>query len=143
MKSLSSALMAVVILAAPLAGIAQNMHKVLQPNDHPLNAPGATTIDAPPAGFDPIMASDHELAFHGFPPRPDQNANPKAYARWARAMKASKTRIVPTLEQTTIFHGPVKHAVAANSNAAESKLAPPPGTVKNALSYNWSGYVDV
>jgi len=58
-------------------------------------------------------------------------------------MKASKTRIVPHLEQTTVFHGPAKHANAAVSNAAESKLSPPPGVVKNALSYNWSGMVDV
>src|SRR5215472_1781387 len=142
-KSLSSALTAVLVLAAPLAGIAQNTQKVLRTNEHPLNIPGATTIEAPPLGFDPIMASDQDLAFHGFPPRPDQNAHPREYARWARAMKASKTRIVPTLEQTTLFHGPAQHAKAAVSNAAESKLAPPPGTVKNALSYNWSGYVDV
>src|ERR1700757_4782564 len=100
MKSLSSAITAVLVLAAPLATLAQNAqlaHK-LQPNEHALNLPGATTIEAPPAGFDPIAASDEELAYHGFPPRPNQTTEPKAYATWAKAMKASKVRVAPTLE---------------------------------------------
>ena len=85
MKTLSSALAAVVVLAMPLAGMAQNTPK-LQPNEHALNLPGATTIDAPAAGFDPITASAEELQRNGFPPRPDQNAEPKAYATWVKAM---------------------------------------------------------
>lgn len=92
MMSMSSALAAVLILAAPLAGIAQatqNTHKQ-PPNEHGLNLPGATTIDAPQAGFDPIAASGQDLAFHGSPPRPNPAADPKAYALWAKAMKASK-----------------------------------------------------
>ena len=88
MKNLSSALTAVLALTAPLA-IAQtalnapNAHK-LQPNEHALNIGGATTIEAPPAGFDPISASDEDLAYHGFPPRPNQNTEPKAFATWAK-----------------------------------------------------------
>jgi len=141
MKSLSSALAAVVVLAMPLAGMAQNTHK-LQPNEHALNIAGATTIDAPPAGFDPITASDEELAYHGFPPKPNATTEPKAYAIWVKAMKASKTRIVPNLEQTTIFHGPAKPGQAADPTAVE-KITAPAGDVKNvAYSYNWSGYVD-
>jgi len=143
MKSLSSALTAVLVLAAPLAGVAQNNLKHLQPNEHPLSLPGTTTIQAPPAGFDPLSASEEELAYHGFPPRPNQNTEPKAYEHWAKAMKASKTRLMPKLEQTTIFHGPAKLAKAATSTAVESRLSGPTGTVKNdATSSNWSGYVD-
>jgi Peptidase A4 family len=142
MKSLSSAIAAILVLAAPLAGIAQNTHK-LQPNEHLTNLPGATTIEAPPAGFDPIAASDEELQYHGFPPRPNQANEPKAYATWAKAMKASKTRIVPKLEQTTVFHGPAKPGKAANPTAVESSLSAPTGKVSNvSYSYNWSGYVD-
>jgi hypothetical protein len=139
MKSLSSALAAALVLAAPLAGIAQNAHKQLQPNEHALNLPGATTIDAPPAGFDPITASDEDLQYNGFPPRPNQNTQPKAYATWVKAIQASKTRVVPTLEQTTIFHGPAKPGKAVNPTAVEG----PAGKVSNtSYSYNWSGYVD-
>src|ERR1700747_1236531 len=98
MKSLSSALTAILVLAAPLAGYAPKQRS-MQPNEHALNLPGASTIEAPPAGFDPITASDEELAYHGFPPRPNQS-QAKAYATWVKAMKASKVRLVPKLEQT-------------------------------------------
>lgn len=138
MKSLTSALTAIVVLGAPLAALAINPQP-LPPNQHALNIPGATTIDAPPAGFDPITASDEELQYHGFPPRPNQTTEPKAYATWAKAISASKTRLVPTLEQTTIFHGPAKPAKASNPTAVEG----PAGKVSNiSASYNWSGYVD-
>jgi hypothetical protein len=148
MKSLSSALTAVVLLAAPLAGMTQNLaasgpHK-LQPNEHALNLPGATRFDAPPAGFDPITASDQDLQYHGFPPRPNQNTEPKAYATWVTAMQHSKSRIMPTLEQTAIFHGPVQQAKSSAVNSAavakNATLASLPSNAAN--SYNWSGYVD-
>ena len=140
MKTLSSALTAVVLLAAPLAGIAQNAPHKLQPNEHALNLPGATTIAAPPAGFDPLAASDEELAYYGFPPQPNKNTEPKAYSTWARAMQHSKTRIVPSLEQTAIFHGPMKQAKAQNAASVAGNLAL--GVPSNSNSYNWSGYVD-
>ena len=99
MKTLSLTTIATIILSTPLAALAVNA-KPLQPNEHPTNLAGITTIEAPPAGFDPINASDEELAYHGFPPRPNENTDPKAYATWARAMNASATRIVPKLEPT-------------------------------------------
>ena len=146
MKSLSSALTAVLVLAAPMATMAQLMtttpHK-LQPNEHALNLPGATTIEAPPAGFDVINASDQDLQYYGFPPRPNQTTEPKAYATWTRAMKASKTRVIPKLEQTTIFHGPSNIAKNAKPTAEQSNAASAPGGVSNvSYSSNWSGYVD-
>src|SRR5579863_5217560 len=93
MKALPSTLAAIFVIAAPLATLAQNARQ-LQPNETALNLPGATTIAAPPAGFDPTNASDEELAYHGFPPRPNQTTEAKQYASWVRAMKASKTRVV-------------------------------------------------
>ena len=141
MKIHNSALTAVLVLAAPLAGIAQNTRH-LQPNEHALNLPGATTIDAPPAGFDPIAASDEELAYHGFPPRPNQTTEPKAYATWVKAMKASKVRVAPGLEQTEVFHGPVKPGKAANPTAVESNPLLSSQARNTSYSYNWSGYVD-
>ncbi len=141
MKSLTSALTAIVVLGAPLAAFAINPQP-LPPNQHALNLPGATTTDAPPAGFDPIAASDEELAYHGFAPRPNQNTEPKAYASWARAMNASKTRVIPQLEQTTIMHGPVKLGKPANPTAVESTPVLKGAPTNTAYSYNWSGYVD-
>jgi len=142
MKSLSPAVAAVILLAAPLAGIAQNTPHKLQPNERALNLPGATTIAAPAAGFDPITASDEELSYHGFPPRPNQNTEPKAYATWAKAMQHSKTRIVPTLQQTAVFHGPVKQTKLAKSSVVESSPELAGQASNTAYSSNWSGYVD-
>ena len=141
MKSISSALTAVFVLAAPLASLAQNA-KPLQPNEVKTNLPGVTTILAPPADFDPVNASDADLAYHGFPPRPNQNTEPKAYATWVKAMKASKTRVVPQLEMTSIYHGPRRDAKPANPTAVES-LANGAGLKNTSYSYNWSGYVDL
>ena len=141
MKHLSSAITAVLVLAAPLAGIAQNTRQ-LQPNEHALNLPGTTTIEAPPAGFDPISASDQELAYYGFPPRPNQTEQPKAYATWFKAMKASKVRVTPNLEQTAVFHGPVKAGKVANPAAVENSPLLSTQAINTSYSYNWSGYVD-
>lgn len=96
-------------------------------NAIPTNLPGVTTAPAPPSGFDPLTASDGELATYGFPPRPDRNVSARAYAAWEGAMKASKHRISPMLKLTNIFHKP---------NVAV-------GTIQNSQAYstNWSAYV--
>lgn len=93
----------------------------------PTNVPGVMTTLAPPAGFDPVTATDEELASFGFPPRPDEQQEPKAHSAWVRAMKASKTRVNAQVEVTNIFHGPHK----------------PTSPVQNGLGYssNWSGAV--
>ena len=148
MRSLSSTLATVLVLAAPFA-IAQNAFQQVQPkrplqsNEHALNLPGATTIDAPAAGFNPLAASDEELAYNGFSPRPDQSANPKAYALWAKAMSRAKTRVTPVLEQTNIFHGPAQIKKNADSASAESKPLVALQPSNTLYSGNWSGYVDL
>jgi hypothetical protein len=117
-------------LAAPLAGVAQH----LKPNEFATNVPGTTAIAAPPKGFDPIAASEADLDYYGFPPRPDETAAPKAFASWKSAMIASKTRIVPNLQVTNVFHGPAKAKAGATKAASD---------VSNTLEfYNWSGYVN-
>jgi hypothetical protein len=124
MMSLVSAL----LIAAPLAGAAQQ----LKPNELPTNVSGVTTIAAPPAGFNPLNASDQDLEYYGFPPRPNEIAAPKAFASWQKAMTASKIRIAPTLEVTKNFAGPAKMKAGAGT----------PATGTAASSYNWSGYVN-
>ena len=141
MKSQCYALAVSLVLAASLTALAQSPRN-LQPNEHALNLPGATTIDAPPAGFDPIAASDQDLAYHGFPPRPNQVDQPKAYATWVKAMNHSKTRVVPALDQTTVFHGPAKVQKNTNPTAVESNAGLMPQPSNTMYSSNWSGYVD-
>lgn len=99
------------------------------------NLPGVTTSVAPPEGFNPITASDAELATFGFPPRPDGAANPKAYSSWERAMKASKIRVQPVLEQTNIFHGPMKKATTQQTLDLFETTS--------TTSGNWSGVADL
>ncbi len=133
MKNVSTSLVMVFALGVSQAGIAQQP-KHLQPNEFPTNLAGVTTIAAPPEGFDPINASDADLAYHGFPPRPDQDAAPKAYASWAKAMGASKKRVAARLEQTAVLHGP----------ARPIKKSGVAGKTSNAVSStNWSGYVSL
>jgi hypothetical protein len=129
MKTISSNIVATLFLAFPLAGMAINP-QLLPPNEHALNLPGATTIDAPPAGFDPINASDQDLQFHGFPPRPNQTTDPDAYAAWAKAMSASKTRVVPQLVQTGMIHGSPNARQNGNATTLKNALLPP-GTPEN------------
>jgi hypothetical protein len=92
------------------------------------NLAGATTSIAPPEGFDPLQASDGDLAKYGFPPRPDVNVDPKAYASWSKAMTASKKRIVPHLEMTDVYHGPKRGGTQLTDSSGTSS--------------NWSGVVE-
>jgi Peptidase A4 family len=129
MKAPSSAVVMILALVSTLPAIAQQ----LKPNELPTNIQGATTIIAPSEDFDPLNASDEDLAYNGFPPRPDQVASPKAYASWVKAIDASKTRIQPVLKQSDHFSGPaqVKKNGSANQNAGALD------------SYNWSGYLNL
>ncbi len=52
------------------------------------NIKGVSIIADRPKGFNPLTATSQELGRYGLPPRPDQQANPKGYANWARAMQA-------------------------------------------------------
>jgi hypothetical protein len=58
----------------------------------PTGISGVHTFPAPPQGFNPVSASDAERITYGFPPRPDQQADPDHYAMWERAMLAAKIR---------------------------------------------------
>ncbi len=151
MKSISSTLATFLILATPMAIVAQSASllntvapkRPLQANEHALNLPGSTTIEAPPAGFNPLIATDSELAYYGFAPRPDQGNQSKAYAAWAKAMSHSQTRVTPVLEQTNLFHGPAqikKNTAAPMALESNAMLAQQPSNT--LYSGNWSGYVD-
>src|ERR1700721_3300697 len=102
MKAQPSVIVVMLALVSTLPGIAQQ----LKPNEIATHISGATTIIAPSQDFDALNASDDDLAYNGFPPRPDQVASPKAYASWVKAISASKARIQPVLNQSNHFSGP-------------------------------------
>jgi len=58
----------------------------------PTNVAGVHTYATPREGFNPLTATDEELATYGFPPRPDKQADADHYALWERAMGAAKIR---------------------------------------------------
>jgi len=72
----ASLILALLVTAAPLASIAQSQ------NELPTNLSGITTTTAPPEGFDALRASDADLAYYGFPPRPNDYSGD--YKSWAR-----------------------------------------------------------
>jgi hypothetical protein len=76
---------------------------------------GVVTYPQPPAGFDPLTASDKELKRYGFPPRPDAHKAPEAYRHW-RALVSVPRGANPTLQQTNIYNGPAQHAPAKHGS---------------------------
>ena len=97
------------------------------------NIPEIRTFNAPPAGFNPVIASDEQLATYGFPPYPDKQTDPARYAQWVKAMGASRTRWNGELKHTGAYNGPGRPAPApANASAG-------PGV---SYYYNWSGFVN-
>lgn len=53
------------------------------------------TFPVPPAGFDPLHASDAQLAEYGFQPRPPSDS--VAYASWAETMASYRSTPVPDI----------------------------------------------
>jgi len=97
--------------------------------------PDGVAAPNPPANFNPLTASDDQIAFFGFPPRPDAGKAPDAYAFWKKLVTLPVKRIQPTLRATRIKHGP-----ARNVSIAEPNLPPSP---TGGASTNWSGYAIV
>ncbi len=95
------------------------------------NIPDVSAYAAAPAGFDAVHASDDELAYYGFPPRPDARAAPEAYKHWQHMVSAPQKRIShPRLQQTNIENRPIENAVPRG----------PVSNVTATTSSNWSGY---
>lgn len=112
-------LLLVVVLLFSVQGRAQVPTNVI-----PTNLPGITTTVDPGTTFNPLTASAQDLATNGYPPRP----NYEGLISWSRAMRASKQRIVPTLVQSPVFHGPIQAPTSQNNSALVG-------------AYNWSGYM--
>jgi hypothetical protein len=86
----------------------------------PTNLPGVMAAAEPPPWFNPLTASDEDLAVFGLPPRPDAQGAPEIYKSWQRAMTASKRAVVPEFQRTDIFHGPAQMTRVENSTATSN-----------------------
>src|SRR5260221_2293031 len=80
----------------------------------------------PDQSFDPLAASDEDLARHFLPPRPDSQQAPTAYANWERAM-ASRPRFPPNTLSSLLFGKDIQIVTYANR------------TLTQGSSQNWSG----
>ena len=80
----------------------------------------AVTVPIPPESFAPERASESELEYYGFPPRPDQRIQPEVFAAWLKAVPASKQRIVPKLVRTNRYHGPARMGATMGNGAQTS-----------------------
>jgi hypothetical protein len=98
------------------------------------NIRGIGTFNAPPEHFNPLTATDLELASYGFPPRPSPLADPDHYAQWARAMKVAKIR----------WNGQLRDMGAYSTGAKIVKTveAAASGGPSTGISTNWSGIVN-
>jgi hypothetical protein len=109
---------------APAESICTNCAK-------PNGIPAAT----PPAGFNPLAATDAQLDYYGFPPRPDPKASPGAYDAWRTMVTAPVKRVIPHQQMTTIANGP-----AVILSTSRGSLSPNATAATGATTPNWSGY---
>jgi Peptidase A4 family len=85
-----------------------------------------TTFRAPPAGFDPMTASQTDLQRHGFPPRPEEPHHLARYQRVFAHLKNKFHYVEPTLRvNAEKAHGPRRRQAEAGTET----------------STNWSGGV--
>jgi len=97
------------------------------------NIAGIHTFPAAPEAFNPLNASDTDLAAYGFPPRPNKETDPQNYAHWTRAMAAAKIR----------WNGKLRDMGASSMSAqpAHAPATPDAGSATPGTTYyyNWSG----
>jgi hypothetical protein len=111
----------------------------------PTNVPGIHTYAEPPKGFNPVAASDEELATYGFPPRPDKQTEPDHYGLWERAMKAAKIRWNGELKPLSdAAHGtigsgssPLPEAVQAQTGPQQQPNINGSGVIVNNTQTTW------
>jgi Peptidase A4 family len=101
------------------------------------NIPDIHTFAEPFSGFNPLVASDIELASYGFPPRPDKQVDSNHYRMWERAMLAAKNRWREELRPMRPERMPSASAPAhLLMETASAALPPLPAT---PTTLNWSG----
>jgi hypothetical protein len=91
----------------------------------PTNIAGINTYPEPPKSFNPLTASDVELATYGFPQRPDKQVDANHYAMWERAMLAARIRSNGKLRPAPTNGHVMEPVGAASSLPAEPQAAQP------------------
>jgi len=117
-----------------MAGVAHGKAMLVPPAEQTCKhclSPLVTQAPVPPKGFNPVTASDAQLAQYGFPPRPDPLSAPGSYSVWHEAVTVPR-RIITGFQQTNMYAGP------ANILSEGPKV--PGSTATGASSSNWSGY---
>jgi hypothetical protein len=103
----------------------------------PTNITGIHTYAEAPKGFNPVAASDVDLATYGFPPRPDKQADPDHYALWERAMLAARIRANGELKP---MPARTHEMMPARSSSSAQAVQPQAGPLR-VSTVNWSGVV--
>jgi hypothetical protein len=133
-------------LAIALSGISPAMSQAPPGSSIPTiptNLPNIRAFVAPPAMFNPVVASPEALQQFGFPPKPAPLKASAAYNAWAEAVSAPQTRLQsPQLVQTQISNGPAQIQPSRGSKEPASEFTAPSTNAVVATSSNWSGYVD-
>ncbi|MGA9528162.1 MAG: hypothetical protein WBS24_08610 [Terriglobales bacterium] len=103
----------------------------------PTNIPGIRSYAEPPKGFNPVTATDEDLATYGFPARPDKEAHPAQYVQWERAMRLA--RIHRNGELKALPGGGLK--IPSGSAPLPEAIQPETGGPKDIQTNNASGAV--
>src|ERR1700736_4898408 len=128
-------------VAAAQSDVVRNLY--VSAANVPTNVAGVHTYATPREGFNPLTASDEELASYGFPPRPDKQADPDHYRMWERAMIVAKIRWHGELKARELpNHGmplaaPAHTAGAVQATATKTSNAEASGVFLNSGVRNW------
>jgi hypothetical protein len=108
----------------------------------PTNITSIHTYAEAPKGFNPVAATDIELATYGFPARPDKQADPDHYALWERAMAAAKIRWNGELKPLSAGGSAMMPDRSSSSpQTAEPQAVQPQTGPRHVSTTNWSGVV--
>src|SRR5271156_1136083 len=90
-------------------------------------------------GFNPLTATDEQLADQRLPRRPDPRTEPKLFALWERSMTQTKTWIAAEFAEVKDQVRPLPGLLTADeTRLATLPFDPPPDDLQ---SPNWSGAV--
>lgn len=105
----------------------------------PTNVESIHAYTAPPVGFDPLTASDEELAAYGIPLRPDKVQDPGGYRHWTRAallMSDPHSRWYGELKPRPV-HGVLATVAPSSKQAQETTFG-----ATSVSGTGWSGVVN-
>ena len=102
-------------------------HAQAIPNNQQVLMAGSAVCASPPANFNPLTASGHDLLYYGLPPRPISDT--KRLQHWLTTVKNAKQR---DCSFVTVHHAHPKQITSLHPNSIQNY----------ATSNIWSGYVE-